>query len=100
MARTPQVTRTILTTKASVLCLDLITQQPVVKEITLPRTYKDEAHLIKVIKAQIDNDAIKAVHIQSAEVVETLYGMTEQKFIELADILPPRKQILNKTENE
>ena len=59
------------------------------KEVVLPRTYKDEKSMLKQAETVINTDEIKAVHIVSYEVQETRYGMTEQKFIELADILPP-----------
>ena len=90
MARIPQVTRTIQTTKATVLCLDIHDEKPFNKEVILPRTYKDEKHLLKEVKKLIETDELKAVHIISTEVNETLYGMTEQKFIENAEILTPR----------
>lgn len=91
MARQPQVTRTITTTKAKVLCLDLTNEQPFVKEVVLPRTYRDERSMMKKIIPLVESDTVKAVHIQSAVTEETLYGMTEQEFIEQAHILPPRK---------
>lgn len=91
MARVPQVTRTIITTKVSVLCMDIENEAPVKKEVTLPRTYKDDAHVLKTVKKMMDTDKLIAVRILSTEVEETLYGMTEQKFIELAEKLPPRK---------
>ena len=90
MPRIPQVTRTIQTTKAIVLCLDINGEKPFNKEVILPRTYKDEKHLLKEVKRLIETDELKAVHIISSEVNETLYGMSEQKFIENAEILPPR----------
>ena len=89
MARVPQVTRTIQTTKVNVLCLDIQAGEPFNKEVVLPRTYKDEKSMLKQAESVINTDEIKAVHIVSHEVQETRYGMTEQKFIELADILPP-----------
>ena len=91
MARQPQVTRTITTTKAKVLCLDLENEQPFVKEVVLPRTYKDERSMMKKIIPIVESDTVKAVHVQSVVTEETLYGMTEQEFIEQAHILPPRK---------
>lgn len=91
MARQPQVTRTITTTKAKVLCLDLTNEQPFVKEVVLPRTYKDERSMMKKIVPIVESDTVKAVHVQSVVTEETLYGMTEQEFIEQAHILPPRK---------
>lgn len=91
MARQPQVTRTIVTTKCNVLCLDLTNEQPFVKEIILPRTYKDEKAMMKKIAPMVDSETVKAVHVQSFVNEQTLYGMTEQEFIEQAHILPPRK---------
>ena len=90
MARQPMVTRTITTTKAKVLCLDLVNEQPFTKEVVLPRTYKDEKAMMKKLIPLVETETTKAVHVQSVEIQETLYGMTEQEFIEAAHILPPR----------
>lgn len=90
MAKEPMVTRTITTTKANVMCLDINTGEPINKEVTLPRTYKDESSLLKKVKSVIETDTLKAAHIVDTEVIETLYGMTEQRFIENAIVLPPR----------
>ena len=90
MARIPQVTRTIQTTKARVLCLDLVEKKPFEKEVTLSRTQKTEKDMMKKISMIVDSDTVKAVHVISSEVEETLYGMSEQKFIENAEILPAR----------
>ena len=97
MARIPQVTRTITTTKANVLCMDLVHQEPVNVDVVVPREYKDEDKLFKAVAKVIDNEKIKAVQITAYEVIETLYGMSEQKFIENAEVLEPRKQ---NTENK
>lgn len=90
MARTPMVTRTIQTTKANVLCLNIVEGEPFNKVVTLPRTYKDENAMLKVISKMIDNDEVKAVHVVDSYVEETLYGMSEQRFIDLAQVMPPR----------
>lgn len=90
MARTPMVTRTIQTTKANVLCLNIVEGEPFNKVVTLPRTYKDENAMLKVISKMVDNDEVKAVHVVDSYVEETLYGMSEQRFIELAQVMPPR----------
>lgn len=84
------VTRTIITTNAKVLCLDIDKQEPFEKIVKLPRTYKDERKMMKKIEAVVNNDSVKAVHVISTETEEILYGMTEQKFIEEAEILPSR----------
>lgn len=90
MARIPMVTRTIQTTKANVLCLNIVEGEPFNKEVVLPRTYKDEKSMMKVVENIINTDEVKAVHIVQSTVEETLYGMTEQEFINNAKILPPR----------
>ena len=90
MARTPMVTRTIQATKANVLCLNIVEGEPFNKVVTLPRTYKDENAMLKVISKMVDNDQVKAVHVVDSYVEETLYGMSEQRFIDLAQVMPPR----------
>ena len=91
MARQPMVTRTIITTKVNVMCLDVEHGEPCNHTITVPRTYKDEKALLKKVKSLIETDTLKAVYIVDTEEIETLYGMTEQDFIEHAEVLPPRK---------
>ena len=89
MARKPMVTRTIVTTKVNVLCLDIYNEEPFNKIVTLPRTYKDDKKLLKKVEEVVNTNEVKAVHIVDKEEVETLYGMTEQDFITYATILDP-----------
>ena len=96
MARVPMVTRTITTTKATVMCLDVTKGEPFTEVFPLPRTYKDDKALLKQVIKMYETDTVKPVHIVSVEEVETLYGMTEQEFIEQAKILPPRATAENK----
>lgn len=91
MARIPMVTRTIQTTTANVLCLNIKEGEPFNKEVVLPRTYKDEKSMMKVVEKIINTEDVKAVHIVHTEVNETLYGMTEQEFIVTAHVMPDRK---------
>lgn len=95
MARKPMVTRTIVTTKVNVLCLDINSAEPFNKVVALPRTYKDEKKLLKKVEEVVNTDEVKAVHVVGKEEVETLYGMTEQDFITNATILDPttRKEL-------
>lgn len=95
MARKAMVTRTILTTKVNVLCMDVKTCEPCNIDVSLPRTYKDENKLFKAVQSVVNKDNIKAVDIVSQETVETLYGMSEQDFINGAVVLDPttRKEI-------
>lgn len=90
MARQPQVTRTIQTTVANVLCIDLVNEQPFTQIVKLPRTYKDERSMMKKLKPMLETETVKVVHVQNFTVESTLYGMTEEEFIQKAHILPAR----------
>lgn len=90
MARVPQVTRTIQTTKAIIMCLNIETGESTNVEAVLPRTYKDDTALIKAAKKELETDTLKVVHVISSTTHETLYGMSEADFIKNAEILPPR----------
>lgn len=90
MARVPMVTRTITTTKANVMCVDVEAGEPFNKEVTVPRAYKDNDSLLKVVKPIIETETVKAVHIVGKTEIETLYGMSEQEFIERATVLPQK----------
>lgn len=90
MARVPMVTRTITSTKVNVLCLELEKAEPFNKVVILSGTFKDNKAIDKAVHKVIDNDEVKAVHVVDVEVQESLYGMTEQEFIEHAKVLPPR----------
>lgn len=96
MARTPMVTRTIITTKVNVLCLNIEQGEPFNKIVEVPRTYKTDDELLNKVKSVAETDTEKCVHIVYKEEIETLYGMTEQEFIEHATVLPPRGE---KTDN-
>lgn len=87
MARVPSVTRTITTTKVNALCINLETTEPFNQVVVLPRTYKEAKKLDKALSELINNDTTKYVHAVDTEEVETLYGMTEQEFINSAKIL-------------
>ena len=100
MARIPMVTRTITATKVNVMCLDIETGDPCNKSVVVSRTYKDDEKLLKKVKEVIETETMKPVHIVDKEEIETLYGMTEQEFIEHAEILPLRpRHIVDKNED-
>lgn len=91
MARTPMVTRTVTTTKATVLCVDINAEATCIKEVEVPRTYTKDDKLLQAIETGLEAEpSIKPVKVISTEIVETLYGMSEQKFIDNAEKLPPR----------
>lgn len=84
------VTRTIQTTVANCLCVNPETREVTEMSLTLSGTFKDLKSLEKAVNKVTENAPFRVVSITDTKVEETLYGMTEQKFIENADILPPR----------
>ena len=91
MPRKNQVTRTMKTTRATVLCLDVLTAEPQNITVTVPRTYPDEKSLMKVIRPTLETESLKAVKVVDTEVVETLYAMDEDYFLAHATPVEPRK---------
>lgn len=91
MARVPMVTRTIITTKVNVMCLNIETEETCNRSVVVPRTYNDDEKLLKKVKELIETETLKPVHIVDKEEIETLYGMSEQEFIKRAEVQPPRK---------
>lgn len=89
MARKPMVTRTIITTKVTALCMDIHKCEPCNVTVVLPRTFKNADKLMKAVREQVDSDDIKVAHIVDTVEVETLYGMSEQDFIKGAVKLDP-----------
>lgn len=92
MARKPMVTRTIQTTKANVLCLNVVESEPFNKVVTLPRTYKDEKSMMAMAEPVINTDEVKAVCVVDSWVEEDVYGMTEADFIAHAQRMPKRNE--------
>lgn len=90
MARPQMVTRTFTTTKAKLLAVRVSNERTEFVDITLPRTYKDAAEILKFLGKHNTDPDLKYVHVVSKEEVETLYGMDEADFIAHAKILPPR----------
>lgn len=88
--RKAMVTRTIQTTVANCLCVNPETREVTEMSLTLSGTFKDLKSLEKAVNKVTENAPFRVVSITESRVEETLYGMTEQKFIENADILPPR----------
>lgn len=90
MARKPMVTRTVRTTKVTFLCVNTVEEKIETKVVEVTRTYSDDKKLLKAVKEVITDENIIPVKIIKTEIVESLFGMTEQEFVEHAQILPPR----------
>ena len=97
------VTRTIITTRATCLCLNTETAEPFSAMVTVPRTYKDNEALLKAVKKVVEHvgitdpsgntyygEPIVVAKVVGSTEIETLYGMTESEFLSNAKVLPPR----------
>lgn len=89
--RKRMVTRSITGTKVLALCLDVTTAEPFNNELILSGTYKSKKEIEKILRKEYETEDLRVAAVVSYEEFETLYGMEEQKFIELAEVLPPRK---------
>ena len=88
---TRMVTRTVITTKATALCLDLVTAEPHNEILTLSGIFKSKKDVLKAFSKVYDEEDIKkVVSIVDYTEEETLYGMTEQDFLQYAKVLPKR----------
>ena len=91
MARKRMVTRTIKTSEIFVLLIDTEKLETYNETVVIPAVYKDEKKLKKAVEELVVTDTVRLVDICNVNIVEKLYGMDEQKFIEVAEILPDRK---------
>lgn len=82
MARVPQVTRTLISTKAMILAVNLETKQTEEIEIIVPRKQDDEN---KILKLAIVPAGYKAVTVLSFTHEEKMYRLTEDEFIRAAE---------------
>ena len=113
MARKPMITRTIISTTVTVLCMDLVNRTPVEKTLVLPRTYKDDKALMKVLSKEYDTEELKVASIAgympnltscykcgtNKKENQDIYGMTEAQFIQLATKLDENRKFVE-TETE
>ena len=90
MARERMITRTVFTTNYTVMVVNMGSKSVENITIAIPSgdTLTDKARE-KAIKAMLPEGKM-FVSITGETTTETLYGMTEQEFIKLAKVLPPR----------
>lgn len=86
------VTRTMSTTTITVLCLDITTAEPSNETVTVSGTIKDTEKALKIAKAKVDTDTLKAVSVVDITKEEELYCMEDEDFLAHAKKIPPRKK--------
>ena len=91
MRKEKMVTRTVTKTTCEIMCVNVDSAQVIVKNFTVSGKYDNENDLLKTCQDLFETDNLKLVHVSGFSEEEVLLGMPESKFIELAEILPPRK---------
>lgn len=90
MARERMVTRTVLTTECEVLCVNVTTVETTVQTFTLTGKHDNAEQFLKALKKEHETDTFKLVALQGEPTYkETMYGMKEIDFINLAKKLDP-----------
>lgn len=89
MARKRMVTRTIKFTTVKATVYDIASNEIKTVEYKLSGEFSADDALKKITKEHAD---VRPLKVTEVVVQEELYGMPEEKFIELADILPDRKK--------
>lgn len=91
MARVRMVTRTVNVTNCEVMALTISTATVSTDTLKISGTFDTTADALNAVKKQYETADYKPTAIVNMTVSEILYGMPEEKFIQLADIMPPRK---------
>lgn len=87
MARKRMVTRTIKQTKVIYLAMNTEDMEAFNDTVILPEVVKDEKKLEKIVREKVNTDTIKLVDIVNVDTIENYYGMTEEKFLENAEVI-------------
>lgn len=90
MARERMITRTVNSTVYECMVVDSTSKQVETVPVTISsaETMTEKA-LDKAIRSAVPSGKL-FVQVTSSKQAETLYGMSEQEFIRLAKVLPPR----------
>lgn len=100
MARKPMVTRSFEVTNVNVMMCNTITAEVHNKEFEVPRTYKDNEKLLKVVKEMVETDSDRVVTIVDKSVATKLYGMSEADFLKNAIELDPETRKVLESDDE
>ncbi|UWH93304.1 MAG: Histone-like Protein p6 [Bacteriophage sp.] len=93
--RKPMVTRTIISTSVTALCVNPQSAETFEQEFTLTGKIADKGKALKVASKLYNTEDCTIVAIRELKEVNELYGMEEADFIKGAKILDPatRKEI-------
>lgn len=87
--RKPMVTRTILSTSITALCVNPQTAETFEQDFILSGKYTDKDKVLKKVSKQYNTEICTIVAIRELKEINQLYGMDEVDFIKGAKILDP-----------
>lgn len=87
--RKPMITRTIISTLVTALCVNPQTAETFEQEFTLTGKIVDKDKVLKRVSKQYNTDDCTIVAIRELKEVNELYGMDVAVFIREAKILDP-----------
>lgn len=90
MARKRMVTRTITFTTVKATVYDIASDEIKTVEYKFSGELSSDVALKVITK---EHEEVRPLKVTEVTVQEELYGMPEEKFIELADILPARTKV-------
>lgn len=97
MARLRMVTRTVVGTRASVMCVNTSSAQVEYHDFEVGGKY-DNNELLKVLKKSFETDELKLIQIDAIDYTDEMYGMLETDFIKLAKKLDKETRKMIETE--
>ena len=95
--RKPMVTRTIISTSVTALCVNPQTAETFEQEFTLTGKNDDKDKVLKRVSKLYNTDDCTIVAIRNLKEVNELYGMNEADFIKGAKILDPVTRKVNES---
>ena len=91
--RERMVTRTVKVSDVTCMMVNVDTKEVFEKVVRLPGKFKTlEAAKKAVEKAYENMPSIKPIEVTNIHTEIILYGMSEQDFVNAAEVLPPRKK--------
>lgn len=86
------ITRSITSTVATVIAHDVETEETKNVQLAVSRTYKTDNELLKAVREKYETDTFKIACVVNAFVTVEKYGMSEDKFIDNAEIITKKSK--------
>lgn len=87
--RKPMVTRTIISTKVTALCVNPQTAKTFEQDFTLSGKIENKTQAFKKVTKEFNDESTTIVAVRELLLIEALYGMSEADFIAGATLLDP-----------